>query len=56
MNEEIILDDDGNPVIHEVPTGDENQAKASEDNGDKKEKKEKKKTKPSEQVINFDDL
>ncbi len=56
MNEEIILDDDGNPVIHEVPTGDENQAKTSEDNGEKKDKKEKKKAKPSEQVINFDDL
>ena len=47
MNEEIILDENGNPIIREIPSSEE---KA---NG---EKKEKKKAKPAEQVINFDDL
>ena len=45
--EEIILDENGNPVIREVSNGEEH---ATE------EKKEKKKAKSSEEVINFDDL
>ena len=57
-SEEIVLDENGNPIIKEVNA---NEGAASgtdkkgtnEDNG---EKKEKKKAKPSEQVINFDDL
>ena len=57
VEEEIILDENGNPIIREVPTGESNaQEKKSEETGEKKEKKEKKKAKPSEQVINFDDL
>jgi len=58
MNEEIILDENGNPIIREVPTGETNETsdKKGEENGEKKEKKDKKKAKPSEQVINFDDL
>ena len=52
LNEEIILDDNGNPVTREIPAGEESEKK-NEENG---EKKEKKKAKPSEQVINFDDL
>ena len=57
VEEEIILDENGNPIIREVPTGESNaQEKKGEETGEKKEKKEKKKAKPSEQVINFDDL
>ena len=57
-NEEIVLDENGNPIIREIPTGKaEGDAteKVTEENGEKKEKKEKKKT-HTEQVINFDDL
>ena len=52
VNEEIILDDDGNPIIKEVPTGEGEAANGSEG----ETKKEKKKVKPTEQPINFDDL
>ena len=50
MHEEIILDENGNPIIREVPAGEEHTGEKKPD-----EKGEKKK-KPSEQVINFDDL
>ena len=56
FNEEIILDENGNQVIKEIPAGDGNsgnEKKSSEENG---EKKEKRKNHSSEQVINFDDL
>ena len=55
MNEEIILDENGNPVVRENSNSEEkaNGEKKQEENG---EKKEKKKAKPAEQVINFDDL
>lgn len=60
MNEEIILDENGNPVVRENSNSEEkaNGEKKQEENGEKKEKKEKekKKAKPAEQVINFDDL
>ena len=50
-----ILDENGNPIIREIPSSEEkaNGEKKQEENG---EKKEKKKAKPAEQVINFDDL
>ena len=51
-SEEIILDENGNPIIKEVPSNEGANA-TTEESG---EKKEKKKAKPSEQVINFDDL
>ena len=55
FQEEIVLDDEGNPIIREVP------AKKAEDESatgtaTTEEKKEKKKAKPTEQPINFDDL
>lgn len=55
-SEEIILDENGNPIIRETPAGGEssNEKKAGEKKTD--ENAEKKKVKPSEQVINFDDL
>ena len=59
INEEVILDDDGNPIIKEVPAGHSDADATSGSNGtseDKKDKKEKKKTKPTEQPVNFDDL
>ena len=58
INEEIILDENGNPVVRENSNSEEkaNGEKKQEENGEKKEKKEKKKAKPAEQVINFDDL
>lgn len=50
--EEIILDENGNPVIKELPA-----VKADETNNpNAPAKKEKEKEKPEEQVINFDDL
>lgn len=57
FNEEIILDENGNPVSKEIPAGENansgTEKKNSEENS---EKKEKKKSHSSEQVINFDDL
>ena len=56
VNEEILLDENGNPIIREVSTNTENSSEKTEESGEKKDKKEKKKAKPSEQVVNFDDL
>ena len=60
LNEEIILDENGNPVIKEIPaekneatTGTATEKKPGEEQG---EKKEKKKSRPTEQAIKFDDL
>ena len=53
LTEEIILDENGNPIVHEVPTGEEGKEKKANES---EEKKEKKKSKPTEQVVNFDDL
>ena len=53
LTEEIILDENGNPIVHEVPTGEEGKDKKANES---EEKKEKKKSKPTEQVVNFDDL
>ena len=55
VEEEIILDENGNPVIKERPAGHtegETPAAATTEEG----KKEKKKAKPTEQPVNFDDL
>ena len=58
LNEEIILDENGNPVIKEIPA--ENveangtiEKKSNEEQG---EKKEKNKSRPTEKAIKFDDL
>ena len=63
LNEEIILDENGNTVIKEKPaekneatTGTATEKKPGEEQGEKKEKKEKKKSRPTEQAIKFDDL
>ena len=54
FKEEIILDENGDPIIKEVPINEGNSSdKKTDDSGDKKDKK---KSKPSEQVIKFDDL
>ena len=54
FKEEIILDENGEPIIKEVPVNEGNTSeKKSDESG---EKKDKKKSKPSEQVIKFDDL
>ena len=53
LTEEIILDENGTPIVHEVPTGEEGKEKKANES---EEKKEKKKSKPTEQVVNFDDL
>ena len=54
FQEEIVLDDEGNPVIREIPAKKaEGEATGS---ATTEEKKEKKKAKPTEQPINFDDL
>ena len=56
FNEEIILDENGNPVAKELPAGKpENETELTEPTTTE-EKKEKKKAKPTEQPINFDDL
>ncbi len=53
-SEEIILDENGNPIIREIPVGKEgeNAEPATEENATKKEKKKT----PTEQPVNFDDL
>ena len=56
FNEEIILDENGNPVIKEVPVNKTEGASSTPSSGTTEEKKEKKKAKPTEQPINFDDL
>ena len=56
FNEEIILDENGNPVIKEVPVNKTEGATPTPSSGTTEEKKEKKKAKPTEQPINFDDL
>ena len=54
FTEEIILDENGNPITKEVSAvKSEGESSAS---GATEEKKEKKKTKPTEQPVNFDDL
>ena len=55
FQEEIVLDDEGNPIIREVPA---KKAESESANGTATtdEKKEKKKAKPTEQPVNFDDL
>lgn len=55
FQEEIVLDDEGNPIIREVPA---KKAESESANGTAttEEKKEKKKAKPTEQPVNFDDL
>ena len=54
FTEEIILDENGNPITKEVPAvKSEGESSAS---GATEEKKEKKKTKPTEQPVNLDDL
>ena len=56
FNEEIILDENGNPVVKEVPMNKTEGASSTPSSGTTEEKKEKKKAKPTEQPINFDDL
>ena len=54
-SEEILLDENGNPVIREIPAGKEGEVtEPTEENAPKKE--EKKKKTPTEQPVNFDDL
>lgn len=57
FNEEIILDENGNPVSKEIPAGENANSSTEKKNSEENsEKKEKKKSHSSEQVINFDDL
>ena len=57
MSEEIILDENGNPMIKEMPIGKIEGERGESTDESKKEKKDKeKKTKPTEQPVNFDDL
>ena len=58
VDEEIVLDENGNPVIKEVPSenGEGNASGEKKNEGESGEKKEKKKSHSSEQVIKFDDL
>ena len=58
VEEEIVLDENGNPVIKEVPSenGEGNANTEKKNEGESGEKKEKKKSHSSEQVIKFDDL
>lgn len=60
FQEEIVLDDEGNPIIREVPAkkAEDESATGTATTEEKttEEKKEKKKAKPTEQPINFDDL
>lgn len=60
-SEEILLDENGNPIIKEATTDEGNdpmtEVEAPTTGTEKKEKdKKKEKSKPQEQVINFDDL
>ena len=56
FNEEIILDENGNPVVKEVPVNKTEGASSTPSSGTTEEKKEKKKAKPTEQPINLDNL
>ena len=58
MTEEVILDENGNPMIKEIPTGkvEGENGEATDESKKEKKDKEKKKTKPTEQPVNFDDL
>lgn len=61
LNEEIILDENGNPIQKEISGAmtEHDDMQAVDESADKtanKKEKEKKKTKPTEQPINFDDL
>ena len=57
MSEEIILDENGNPMIKEMPIGKiEGESGESTDESKKEKKDKEKKTKPTEQPVNFDDL
>ena len=52
-SEEILLDENGNPIIREVPVDKEGEnAEPTDENAAKKEKKKT----PTEQPVNFDDL
>ncbi len=53
-SEEIVLDDNGNPVIKEITIGkDDEPEETNEETGTRKEKK---RSHPTEQPVNFDDL
>ena len=58
VEEEIILDENGAPVIKEIPTGHgEGEGNTNTGAGTTDEsKKEKKKAKPTEQPVTFDNL
>ena len=55
FQEEIVLDDEGNPIIREVPAK-KAEGESATGTATTEEKKEKKKAKPTEQPVNFDDL
>ena len=60
FTEEILLDENGNPIKKEIPTvktnGEATTTAPTTTPAATEEKKEKKKAKPTEQPINFDDL
>ena len=57
--EEVFLDEDGNPILRKVEQSEENSNNSSDNSKTNKsanETKKDKKRKPSEQQVNLDDL